>query len=258
MPFVLCLAISALPLSLLLAWSRFYPVTEIAALAPTVAALLVALAAYRLVRARRRALAAAALVSNSRLHPFLAGRLGSAVAAGALAALPLPAIAYFTLTASVASWLAITALAALSSLLSVLGQQALAGDVAAAFRPGLLVPAVAALGAAPIAAGHAWVDYALLPLPLWIDEPGPAAMLAAALAELPQRGGGVSDLLAAVRGLEVAAYWLLKLDGAHSMSLVVFITVRDALVFFGLASWLACLQALALGARKDRGTPRER
>ena len=254
MPLLRCLAVSALPMLLLAAWSALYPLTEIAVLAPLVAALLVALVAYRLTLARRRALAEAALRPGSALYPLLAGRMGAALAALLLAAVPLLAIAYFALEPGAAGWSAMSALVLLTSILSMLGQRALSAEVRPAFRPGLLLPVVATAAATPVAAAHACFDYALAPLPDWIDAASAAAMLAAALDDLPRRGSPVIELIAALRAMEVAAYWLLKIDGARSLPLLVFIAARDLLVFFGLATWLACLQALALSSSFQPGS----
>lgn len=253
MALIAALAASAMPLLLLAAWALLYPHTQGALLAPAAAALLAFLAAWRLACARRRALADAALLPGARLRPLVAGRLGAAVGAAALVALPLPAIAYFTLDCGLAGWSAIAALAVGSALLQAALQPLLATQVRPAFQPGLLAPPLLLLVAAPVAATHAFIDYGTRPLPAWVDEPGLAAMLAAGIAALPHPETRAGDVLALLRSAEVFAYWLLKLDGGRSLPLIAFVLLRDALVFFGLAAWLQALQALALLSLPARG-----
>jgi len=243
-----CLLASAAPLLLLIAWARLYPLTEMALLAPLIAALLAFLALFRAFHARRRAIAETALAPGARLRPLFAGRIGSALLAAPAAVLPLPAIAYFTLTAGALSWLAIALLAALGCLWQLTLRAPLARELREAFRPAFAVGLVTFASAAPVALLHGWLDYTLAPLPAWIDAPDYPAMLGASLGALPGKASWVREVFAAMCSLEVGAYWLLKLDQARSLPLLLFIACRDTLVFFGLAAWLAALQSLAIAS----------
>jgi hypothetical protein len=203
---------------------------------------------YKSNAARRIALAQAVLLPESPLFPVFAGRIGALLMSVVATIIVLPVIAFFTLTCGLLGWAAIGLLAILSCFLSVSINGVASRHARRAFTPAITTQAVTVLAATVVTLVYSVVHYKMAPLPAWIDEPTLLDMLAAGLRTLPHPESITTEILSIFLVGEVVGYWLVKLDSAGNLPLLVFVVLRDSLVFYGIGSFLAGFQAIALSS----------
>ncbi|QYZ71131.1 hypothetical protein [Neotabrizicola shimadae] len=202
-------------LALLAIWRILQPLTQGAALALILLALLVFLGTRSVQAARRRAWGQAAIRPASPLAPLLTGRIGATARAIGVTAIAVPLTAAEVVLARPADLWLLAALVPLAALAQAILAHRLGRHLHRPWADPLADRLALALVGGVFVGLHVWLDWTTATLPGYLHLPFAPAMQQA-MADVPGPAGPVTEALQAAQAGDAARMWLLLHLGPDS------------------------------------------